>query len=118
MPNIVERPMRIAELNFVTTAYELPGQRIVRSMGLCAASWCARAASSGRTAAGLQTLIGGNSTLYTALCGKARANAFAFMLQHAAERGANAVSGARYDANAVGAGVPEVLAYGTAVVAE
>jgi uncharacterized protein YbjQ (UPF0145 family) len=66
----------------------------------------------------LQTLVGGNITLYTDLCERARADAFKLMLDHAAESGANAVIGVRYDANEVAAGVTEVLAYGTAVVVE
>jgi uncharacterized protein YbjQ (UPF0145 family) len=72
----------------------------------------------GSIGAGLQTLLGGNITLFTAMCEKARADAFALMLENAAERGANAIIGMRYDANEVAAGVTEVLAYGTAVVAE
>lgn len=84
----------------------------------CAGSRCARAACIGNIGAGLQTIIGGNITLYTQLCEKARGEAFELMLQHAAEIGANAVIGARYDANEVMSGVTEVLAYGTAVRVE
>jgi uncharacterized protein YbjQ (UPF0145 family) len=66
----------------------------------------------------LQTLLGGNITLFTQLCEKARGEAFEIMIQHASEIGANAIIGARYDANEVMSGVTEVLAYGTAVVVE
>ncbi len=66
----------------------------------------------------LHTIVGGNITAFTNLCEKARGEAFDFMLQHAVEMGANAVIGMRYDANEVMNGVTEVLAYGTAVVAE
>ena len=72
----------------------------------------------GNFGAAIQMLFGGNITLYTALCEKARADAFRLMLEHAAEAGANAVIGMHYDANEVAAGVTEVLAYGTAVVVE
>lgn len=72
----------------------------------------------GSLGASLQTLIGGNITLYTELCEKARADAFRLMLEHAEELGANAVIGVRYDANEVTSGVTEVLAYGTAVFVE
>jgi uncharacterized protein YbjQ (UPF0145 family) len=72
----------------------------------------------GNFLAGLQTLFGGNITLYTSLCEKAREDAYRLMLEHAAEMGANAVIGVRYDANEVISGVTEVLAYGTAVVVE
>ncbi|MFN0122202.1 MAG: YbjQ family protein, partial [Blastocatellia bacterium] len=66
----------------------------------------------------LQTLVGGNISLFTELCEKARAEAFDIMILHASEIGANAIIGARYDANEVMGGVTEVLAYGTAVVVE
>jgi uncharacterized protein YbjQ (UPF0145 family) len=68
--------------------------------------------------ASLQTILGGNITLLTQLCEKTRQDAFAMMMQHAAERGANAIISARYDANEVMQGVTEVLAYGTAVYVE
>ena len=72
----------------------------------------------GNIGAGLQTIFGGNITIYTELCEKARADAYRLMLDHAGEMGANAVIGVRYDANEVAAGVTEVLAYGTAVTVE
>ena len=72
----------------------------------------------GNIGAAIQTLVGGNITLYTELCERARADAFHLMLMHAAELGANALVGIRYDANEVAAGVTEVLAYGTAVRVE
>ena len=72
----------------------------------------------GTLGASLQTLIGGNITLFTQLCERAREDAFRLMLEHAAEHGANALVGVRYDANEVAAGVTEVLAYGTAVIVE
>ena len=72
----------------------------------------------GTIGASLQTIVGGNITLFTELCERTREEAFELMLQHAAERGANAVISMRYDANEVMSGVTEVLAYGTAVVVE
>ena len=72
----------------------------------------------GSIGASLQTLVGGNISLYTELCEQARQEAFDLMVQHAREVGANAVIGMRYDANEVAQGVTEVLAYGTAVVIE
>jgi uncharacterized protein YbjQ (UPF0145 family) len=72
----------------------------------------------GSIGASLQTLLGGNITLYTELCERARADAYGLMIEHAAARGANAVICMRYDANEIMAGVTEVLAYGTAVVVE
>jgi uncharacterized protein YbjQ (UPF0145 family) len=104
--------------HLVTTAFELPGHRIVRNMGVVRGIVVRSRSILGNIGAGLQTIIGGNITLYTELCEKARADAFDVMLEHAAELGANAVVGMRYDANEVSAGVTEVLAYGTAVTVE
>ena len=101
-----------------TTAFELPGQKIVRNLGIVRGIVVRSRSIVGNLGAALQTLVGGNITLYTELCERAREDAFRLMLEHAAEHGANAVIGMRYDANEVAAGVTEVLAYGTAVVVE
>jgi len=102
----------------VTTAFELPGQRIVRNLGVKRGIVVRSRSVVGSLGATLQTLVGGNITLYTELCEKAREDAFRLMLDHAAEAGANALVGVCYDANEVAPGVTEVLAYGTAVVVE
>jgi len=102
----------------VTTAFELPQARIVRNIGLVRGIVVRSRSIVGNIGASLQTLIGGNITLYTELCERARSDAFRLMLENAAESGANAVVGVRYDANEVTAGVTEVLAYGTAVIVE
>ena len=102
----------------VTTALELPGHRIVRNLGIVRGIVVRSRSLVGTIGASLQTLIGGNITLYTELCEKAREDAFELMLQHATEVGANGIIGMRYDANEVADGVTEVLAYGTAVVVE
>ena len=102
----------------VTTAMELPGQKIVRNLGVVRGIVVRSRSIVGNIGAALQSLVGGNITLYTELCEKARQDAFALMLQHAAEHGANAIVGMRYDANEVMDGITEVLAYGTAVVVQ
>jgi uncharacterized protein YbjQ (UPF0145 family) len=102
----------------VTTAFELPSYRLVSNLGVVRGIVVRSRSILGNIGAGFQTLFGGNITLYTELCEKARADAYALMLQHAGEVRANAVIGVRYDANEVTAGVTEVLAYGTAVVVE
>lgn len=102
----------------VTTAFELPGCRIVRNVGVVRGIVVRSRSIVGTIGAGLQTLVGGNITLFTQMCERAREDAFHLMLQHAAEHGANALVGVRYDANEVASGVTEVLAYGTAVVVE
>jgi len=104
--------------NLVTTAFDLPGLRIVKNLGVVRGIVVRSRSIVGNIGATIQTLFGGNITLYTDLCEKARADAYSLMLEHAAERGANALIGMRYDANEVAAGVTEVLAYGTAVVVE
>jgi len=105
-------------LHMITTGNELPGHRIVRPMGIVRGITVRSRSVVGNLGAALQTLVGGNITIYTELCEKAREEAFELMMRHAAERGANAVIGMRYDANDVAEGVTEVLAYGTAVVVE
>jgi uncharacterized protein YbjQ (UPF0145 family) len=102
----------------VTTAFELPGCRITENFGLVRGIVVRSRSIVGNIGAALQTLAGGNITLYTELCEKAREDAFRLMLEHAAAMGANALVGVRYDANEVAAGVTEVLAYGTAVKVE
>jgi len=102
----------------VTTAFTLDGYRIVRNLGLVRGIIVRSRSIVGTIGASLQTLVGGNITLLTNLCEKTREHAFDLMLQHAAELGANAVIGMRYDATEVMQGVTEVLAYGTAVYVE
>jgi uncharacterized protein YbjQ (UPF0145 family) len=104
--------------HMVSTSFDLPGYRVVRTLGVVRGIVVRSRSIFGTIGAGLQTLIGGNITLLTNLCEKTRGEAFDLMLQHAGELGANAVVGARYDATEVMQGVTEVLAYGTAVVVE
>lgn len=104
--------------HMVTTAFELDGYRIVRNLGVVRGITVRSRSVLGTIGAGLQTLVGGNISLLTELCEKTRTEAFEIMIQHASELGANAIIGARYDATDVMQGVTEVLAYGTAVVAE
>jgi uncharacterized protein YbjQ (UPF0145 family) len=110
--------MSTVESHLVTTAFDLPGCRIVRNLGVVRGIVVRSRSIVGNIGAALQTLVGGNITLYTDLCERARADAFRLMLDHASELGANALIGVRYDANEVTQGVTEVLAYGTAVVVE
>lgn len=102
----------------VTTGTELAGYRVVRNMGIVRGIIVRSRSVLGNLGAALQTIVGGNITILTNLCEKTRQDAFELLLQHAAERGANAVICMRYDANEVMEGVTEVLAYGTAVQVE
>jgi len=102
----------------VTTAFDLPGYHTVRNLGVTRGIVVRSRSPVGNFGAAIQILFGGNITLYTQLCERARADAFRLMLEHAADSGANALIGVRYDANEIAAGVTEVLAYGTAVVVE
>jgi uncharacterized protein YbjQ (UPF0145 family) len=103
------------DATLVTTAFEIPGYRVIRNFGVVRGIVVRSRSLFGTVGGALQTLVGGNITLFTELCERTRADAFALMLEHASERGANAVIGMRYDANEVMNGVTEVLAYGTAV---
>ena len=104
--------------NMVTTAFELPGYRVVKSFGLVRGVTVRSRNIFGTIGASLETLVGGNITLFEDMCEKTREEALEVMMQHATEHGANAVIGMRYDATEVMQGVTEVLAYGTAVQVE
>src|SRR5205814_3845966 len=102
----------------VTSALELPGYRIVRNFGIVRGIIVRSRSVIGNLGAALQTIVGGNITILTNLCEKTREDAYELLLMHAAQHGANAVVGFRYDATEVMQGVTEVLAYGTAVLVE
>lgn len=106
------------EKNFITTAFDFEGCKIVKNMGIVRGIVVRSRNFFANIGAGFQTLVGGDITLYTELCEKTRLDAFELMVKHAEELGANAIIGMRYDANEVMSGVTEVLAYGTAVVVE
>ena len=101
-----------------TTAFELEGYTARKNLGIVRGITVRSRSVIGTLGASLQTLIGGNISLFTELCERAREEAFELMLQHAAQMGANAIIGVRYDATEVMQGVSEVLCYGTAVVVE
>ena len=103
---------------WTTTAFEIPGYRVAKSLGVVRGVTVRSRSILGTIGGALQTLVGGNITLFTELCEKARAEAFGLMLEHARQVGGNAVVGVRYDATEVLNGVTEVLCYGTAVVLE
>jgi uncharacterized protein YbjQ (UPF0145 family) len=101
-----------------TTAFELPGYRVTKCFGVVRGIIVRSRSIVGNFGAHLQSLFGGNISLYTSLCEQARSDAFNDMLTHAGQLGANAVIGVRYDANEITAGITEVLCYGTAVYVE
>jgi uncharacterized protein YbjQ (UPF0145 family) len=102
----------------VTTTFDLPGYKVKRTLGVVRGIIVRSRSIFGTFGASLQTIVGGNITLFSNLCERTRGDAFELMLQHASELGANAVLGTRYDATEIMNGVTEVLAYGTAVYVE
>src|SRR5579872_4794478 len=106
------------DLSNITTAFTLDGYRITRNMGVVRGITVRSRSVIGNIGAAFQSLVGGNITIYTQLCERARGDAFDIMVQHAQNMGANAVIGMRYDANEIANGITEVLAYGTAVFVE
>jgi uncharacterized protein YbjQ (UPF0145 family) len=102
----------------VTTAFELPNHRIVSNLGVVRGVTVRSRSMFGTIGATFQTMVGGNISLFTELCEKSRAEAFAFMLAHADDIGANAIVAVGYDATEIMSGVSEVLCYGTAVIVE
>ena len=101
-----------------TTAFELPGYRTVKSFGVVRGIIVRSRSIIGNFGASIQAIFGGNISLYTELCERARGDAFNQMIQHAGETGANAIIGVRYDATEIAPGITEVLCYGTAVFVE
>jgi uncharacterized protein YbjQ (UPF0145 family) len=106
------------EHGLTTTAFTVDGYRVVRNLGVVRGIMVRSRSIFGTIGGSLQTLVGGNISLFTSLCEKTRNEAFELMLSHAQELGANAVIGIRYDATEIMNGVTEVLCYGTAVVVE
>jgi len=106
------------DAKLITTAQEIPGYRIARNLGVVRGIIVRSRSIVGNIGASLQTLFGGNITIYTELCEKARDDAHRLMIDHAGQLGANAIIGVRYDATEISDGVTEVLAYGTAVYAK
>ena len=104
--------------SLVTTAFTLDGYRIVKNFGIVRGIIVRSRSFVGTIGAGLQTLVGGDISLFSSLCEETRQHAFDRMIDHAAEHGANAVVGVRYDATEIMQGVTEVLCYGTAVKVE
>jgi len=104
--------------NNVTSAFELPGKKITASYGIVRGIIVRSRSVVGSVLGGLQTIIGGNITMFTELCEHTRGDAYELMIKHAQEKGANAIIGVRYDATEIMQGVSEVLCYGTAVKVE
>ena len=103
---------------FTSTSFNIEGYRTTRNLGVVRGIIVRSRSVVGNIGAALQTIVGGNITIYTQLCEKTRNDAFDLMMGHAAALGANAVVGVRYDATEIGQGVTEVLCYGTAVIVE
>ena len=103
---------------WVTTTFGFDGVRVTRQLGVVRGITVRSRSVVGNFGAGIQAIFGGNISIYTSMCEQARADAYLLMLEHAGEKGANAIVGMRYDANEIADGITEVLAYGSAVVVE
>ena len=117
-PYAVSPPRYSVSHQMVTTAFELPNYRVVQNLGVVRGIVVRSRNVFATLGATLQTIVGGNITVWTKLCEQTRNDAFDIMIQHATEIGANAIIGARYDTTELAQGVTEVLAYGTAVIVE
>ena len=118
VPYAVSPPRYSVSHQMVTTAFELPNYRVVQNLGVVRGIVVRSRNIFATLGATLQTVVGGNITVWTRMCEQTRSDAFDIMIQHATEVGANAVVGARYDTTELSTGVTEVLAYGTAVIVE
>ena len=104
--------------NNTTTTFDLPGKKIIKNLGIVKGIIVRSRSIFGTIGGSLQTLVGGNISLFTELCEKTREDSYELMIKHAQEKGANAVIGIRYDTTEILGGVTEVLCYGTAVIVE
>ena len=118
VPYAVSPPRYSVSHQMVTTAFELPNFHVVQNLGVVRGIVVRSRNVFATLGATLQTIVGGNITVWTTLCEQTRNDAFEIMIQHATEIGANAIIGARYDTTELSQGVTEVLAYGTAVIVE
>ena len=117
-PYDISPPRYSVSHHMVTSAFEIPGFRIIRNLGIVRGIVVRSRNVFVNIGAAFQSLAGGNITAWTKLCEQTRSDAFEIMIQHATELGANAVIGARYDTTELSKGITEVLAYGTAVIVE
>ena len=113
----MEEQLPAVDPHMITTAFTLDGYRIERNLGIVRGIIVRSRSILGTVGASLQTLVGGDITLFSNLCEETRSHAFQRMAQHAAQMGANGIIGVRYDATEIMQGVTEVLCYGTAVIA-
>ncbi len=118
VPYEVSSPRFSVSPHMVTTAFELPGFRVVRNLGVVRGIVVRSRNLFVNIGAVFNSMVGGNITAWTRLCEQTRSEAFDIMVQHATELGANAIIGARYDATEIASGATEVLAYGTAVIVD
>jgi uncharacterized protein YbjQ (UPF0145 family) len=118
IPYQVSTPRYSVAHHMVTTAFELPNFRITQTLGVVRGIVVRSRNVFATIGATMQTLVGGNITVWTTLCEQTRADAFEIMIQHASELGGNAIIAARYDTTEISTGVTEVLCYGTAVIVE
>jgi len=114
----MEEQLPVVDTHMVTTAFTLDGYRIERNLGIVRGIIVRSRSILGTVGASLQTLVGGDITLFSNLCEETRAHAYQRMAQYAAQMGANGIIGVRYDATEIMQGVTEVLCYGTAVIAK
>jgi uncharacterized protein YbjQ (UPF0145 family) len=117
-PYEVSAPRYSVAHHMVTTAFELPGFRVVQNLGVVRGIVVRSRNIFVNIGAAFQSMVGGNIIAWTRLCEQTRMEAFDIMIQHATELGANAIIGARYDATELSSVATEVLAYGTAVTVE
>ena len=111
-------PVHLFETPYATTAFELPGYRVVRTLGVVRGITVRSRSVIGRIGVGFQAFFGGSITLLVNLCEQARSDAFQIMVAHGSELGGHAIIGMRYDATELMPGITEVLCYGTAVIVE
>jgi len=99
----------------VTTGNDVTGHTIASFIGIVRGIVVRSPSISQGFMGSLKQIVGGNIESYANVCELAREEAYERMVQHAAEKGADAIIGMRYDATEFSERATEVLAYGTAV---
>jgi len=108
--------MQSMKLEMTSTSFDIGEHKVIKTLGIVRGITVRSRSVIGNIGAGIQSLFGGNISLYTKLCEQTRKESFEMMMRHADELGANAIIGVRYDATEIGAGITEVICYGTAVI--
>jgi uncharacterized protein YbjQ (UPF0145 family) len=114
----MQAPAPAGHQMIVTTTENIPGTRVVKTIGQVFGLTVRSRSLGGNIAAYLKAIVGGEIGSYVKLNEDSRRQALDRMVQNAAAMGANAVTMMRFDSTEMGGAMSEIVAYGTARVIE